>query len=298
MIHTLVIPPLNAADDTLWYSSTYVDTHGRQVERQRGRGFRLVGTLGAAPRGLPLLGSIVRNMASFAVGTKDTCNTALAEHGGRILALMEQSPPSELAVYRDGSVQTIKAKTHLNGAIPKSDPLTGGSLSAHGRTCPITGERIHVSYGSTNKPFARVDVFSPQDWTLQHSIPMYDLDTPVMIHDCAITRNYVLVLDFPLTVRPSRMLRDRFPVEYEPENGARIGLVPRDGVRATQWFSCRPGVILHTVNAFERDDGKVVFQALRSEPSGDGSYISEYTTAFLYEWTLDPATNALNPKAT
>ena len=36
---------------------------------------------------------------------------------------------------------------------------------------------------------------------MKESISINDMDVPVMIHDCAITKNYVLVLDFPLTIR-------------------------------------------------------------------------------------------------
>jgi carotenoid cleavage dioxygenase-like enzyme len=126
----------------------------------------------------------------------------------------------------------------LNSATPCSDPITGGSFSAHGRTCTETGDRIHVSYAYLVPPFARVDIFSPEakssaestGWNLKQSIPVnLPTGTPVMLHDCAITSNYALVVIFPLTIRPRKILLDRFPVEYEPANGARIGLVPRRG---------------------------------------------------------------------
>jgi carotenoid cleavage dioxygenase len=146
-----------------------------------------------------------------------------------------------------------------------------------------------VSYGSSAQPFARLDIFE-KGWRLKKSVDVSDLSCPVMIHDCAITTNYALVLDFPLTVRPLRMLKNQFPVEYDPDNGARIGLVARrDNVNSSgiRWFSCKPGVILHTVNAYETDDQMLVLHALRSEPKTNGSYITSYTTSFLYEWVLD-----------
>ena len=283
LLHCVTFPP--NPDAPLTYSSAYIETVGRKLEEKKGAKF--AGSLGAAPYGLPLLGSVVQNLMNFQIGTKDTCNTALAESGGRLLSLMEQAPPSEIEILKDGRIRTIASKTNLDEAIPASDPVTGGAFSAHGRTCPKTGERIHVSYGSSSKPYARVDIFD-QGWKLNRTIPINDLPTPVMIHDCAITENYVLVLDFPLTVRPLRMLQNKFPVEYEPENGARIGLVPRnkDLQQEVKWFDCKPGVILHAANAYESDDGKIVFHALRSEPTGE-SYITSYTRSFLYEWIMD-----------
>ena len=130
-----------------------------------------------------------------------------------------------------------------------------------------------------------------------------------MIHDCAITQarngpanagapgggGYVVVLDFALTIRPVRMLRNDFPVEYEPSAGARIGLVPRQGSGAEAaamgepiWAEVDPCVVLHTMNAYERADGTVAITALRSEPRTPQSFIESYTTALLHEWVIDP----------
>ncbi|GKY90763.1 hypothetical protein MPSEU_000049200 [Mayamaea pseudoterrestris] len=304
MIHSISFPPASSGLQPQ-YSCAYVNTAGRQMEAVS-NGKRFIGTLGAAPQGWPLLGALVRNMINFRTiqGLEDSCNTAVAQHGSTVLALMEQGLPSEIRIKQDSSMETVQAKTTLNGAIPNNDILSGGQLSAHGRTCPITGERIHVSYCSATKPYARVDIFgverdldsgNVQGWKLKRSIPVNDIDVPVMIHDSAITENYVIILDFPLTIRPERMIRNMFPVEYEPAHGARIGLVHRhDESRQTQWYDVEAGVVLHTMNAYEDANGRVVLQALRSEPRCDESYLSQYASAFLYEWVLDPTTNKLS----
>jgi carotenoid cleavage dioxygenase len=205
---------------------------------------------------------------------------------------MEQSPPCEISVAKDGRVDTVEAMARLGGAVVFSDPLTGGSFSAHGRTDPETGERIHVSYNSILPPYCRVDVFE-EGWKLKRTIPV-DISTCVMIHDCAITKHNVVIFDFPLTLRPTRMLmEDIFPVQYEPDHGARIGLVPREGGE-TRWFEVKPGVVLHAVNAFETEEGEVVVQALRSDPKTSSSYISVYSTSFLYEWRINLKTDTVS----
>ena len=86
-----------------------------------------------------------------------------------------------------------------------------------------------------------------------------------------------------MTVRPARMLKDKFPVEYEPEAGGRIGLCARGASEAT-WFEVEPCVVLHTMNARESEDGsRVTLTALRSQPSGDASFIEAYASAYLHE---------------
>jgi carotenoid cleavage dioxygenase-like enzyme len=307
LIQCVVIPPNHDDDDdddeissSPVFSSTYVDTRGRSLERNSkedtntdSEGKRFRGTLGAAPNGLPMLKGLVQNGIDFNTLTvqKDTCNTAMARSGDRVMALMEQSPPSEIQVSKEGRVKTIGSMCRLDGAV-KEAPITGGSCGAHGRTDPHTKERIHVSYSSSKRPFVRVDTFA-DNWKLLSSVGV-DVPVPVMIHDLAITEQYVVLMDFPLTVRPRRFLADLFPVEYEPSNGARIGLSTRaeqdDEPQTTQWFDVEEGVVLHLANAFERPDGKVVVHGFKSLPKGESSYILDYTTAFLHEWILDPMT--------
>eukprot|EP00578_Thalassiosira_sp_NH16_P026580 CAMPEP_0181087486 /NCGR_PEP_ID=MMETSP1071-20121207/6296_1 /TAXON_ID=35127 /ORGANISM="Thalassiosira sp., Strain NH16" /LENGTH=590 /DNA_ID=CAMNT_0023169373 /DNA_START=2850 /DNA_END=4622 /DNA_ORIENTATION=+ len=293
MVHCVIIPE-DREKDHVTYSSTYLETKGRSLERRRGDGSRFGGTLGAAPRGVPMLGNLVRNGLTFGTADmqKDTCNTAMAISGDRLLALMEQSPPTEFRVSRAGRVETVESFARLDGAVPPA-PINGGSMGAHGRTDPSTGERVHVSYNSVDRPYVRVDTFD-EGWRLKGSVGV-DVPAPVMVHDSALTGSYVVILDFPLTIRPRRFLVDSFPVEYEPRHGARIGLVPRDGgggsgCDGTMWFDVESGVVLHAANAHEDEGGKVVVHGFKSVPRDDASYILEYTPAFLYEWVLDPAT--------
>ncbi|KAJ1620137.1 carotenoid oxygenase [Pavlovales sp. CCMP2436] len=304
------------------YARRWVDTAGRRAERQVVDARRRVnaegsselrffdGTLCYAPRGWGLLASMARNMLAFGRATKDTANTALALHGGKLLALMEQlrrkvalvrridyrpallqGLPSELALTRSGDLRTVGAATSLDGAIP-DEAMIGGALAAHGRTCVRTGERVSVSYGSSGKPFGRLDIFKAGSWKLRESRPLGALDAPVMIHDSEITQKYVLVLDFPLTVRPIRLLADNFPVQFESSTRARIGVLPRGkGAEGDSgaWVEVEACVVLHSVSATELDDGTIRLIALRAVPADGGSFISNYCPSFLHEWTLELA---------
>lgn len=291
LIHCVTLPP-NGKD--IMYSATYVQTKGRKVERAKRikskENITFKGTLGAAPFGLPMLGSLFQNGINFATldVQKDTCNTALAVSGDRVLALMEQSPPSEVEFSKEGRMRTVESCTRLDGAIPWA-PINAGSFGAHGRTDPDTKERVHVSYNSNEPPFVRVDTFA-EGWKLTSSKGV-DVPAPIMIHDVILTKKFVVLMDFPLTIRPRRFLQNMFPVEYEPKHGARIGLTRR-GTNADDavWFEVDSGVVLHAANAYEREDGKVVVHGFKSVPRGSSSYILDYTPAFLYEWILDPLT--------
>ena len=58
----------------------------------------------------------------------------MAECGGKVLSLMEQAPPFEIKIGRDGSIRTALIKVSLNDQLPKNKPLSGGTFSAHGKT--------------------------------------------------------------------------------------------------------------------------------------------------------------------
>jgi len=292
MIQCVVIPDDKATLPV--FSSTYVDTRGRSLERQAGGSInkRYRGTL--ASKGLSLLTNVVQNGLDFKthILQKDTCNTAMARSGSRIMALMEQSPPSEIEITRDGRVRTVGNMCRLDGAV-KDAVMTGGTLGSHGRTDPESGERIHLSYDAVSKPYVRADVFDA-DWKLKSSVGI-DVPAPIMLHDCDITKNYIIVMDFPLTCRPQRLAMDKFPVAYEPEHGARIGLVRRNGGQTgeVQWFDVSIGVVLHAANAFEREDGSVVLHGFKSLPRSENSFIMDYTASFLHQWVLDPKTGTV-----
>merc|ERR1719203_2447295 len=89
MVHAITLPPSGNDDGSnIMYSATYVDTKGRKLERLAANGKTFAGTLGAAPQGLPMLSNLFRNGLTFKTFDlqKDTCNTALAISGSRVLA--------------------------------------------------------------------------------------------------------------------------------------------------------------------------------------------------------------------
>jgi len=264
---------------------------GYQKEEAAGKDL-FQGTIGLAPRGWPVLAAVVNNFVRGGQAVKDSCNTAVTYHAGKILALMEQCRPSELSVSRTGDIRTLKSLSDLDGAIP-FDPLTGGALSAHSRIDATTGEKIAISYAvgglGQGPPTARHDVWSATG-KLTHSATVA-LPAPIMIHDLAITKSRSILFDFPLTVRIEKAFLDRFLVEYEKDTPARLGLLPRYGSPdQVQWFDVEAGVVLHTINAYDREDGCVVVQAMRAVPDSPGAYIITFTPSFPYEWILDPRT--------
>ena len=80
------------------------------------------------------------------------------------------------------------------------------------------------------------------------------------IHDCMITKNYVIILDLPVTFSMKTLLAGHpFPYAWNPAHKARIGLLPKEGGNdEVIWCDVEPCYVFHPCNAYETEDGKVI----------------------------------------
>ena len=51
-----------------------------------------------------------------------------------------------------------------------------------------------------------------------------------MVHDFIVTENYLLFPILPITGGMERAMRGRSPYAWEPEKGAHIGVIKRNGI--------------------------------------------------------------------
>ncbi|MBA3982508.1 MAG: carotenoid oxygenase family protein [Acidimicrobiia bacterium] len=207
-----------------------------------------------------------------------SANTNVIGHAGRTLALVEAgSPPIEMSY----ELETARI-SDLDGTLPKA-------FSAHPKRNPLTGE-LHVAtywWGWGNQ--------------LQYLIVGTDgavrtaVDVPLpgapMVHDIAITEHWAILFDLPCTFDLDVAATGSFPYRWNPEYGARIGLLPIDGSGEARWFEIEPCYVYHPLNAYEQADGKVVLDAVR-HPSTMATDVNGPNEGppTLDRWTLDPTT--------
>ncbi len=185
---------------------------------------------------------------------KNTANTALAWHAGRLLALWEQGEPWQLSP-RD--LSTI-GPCDFGGAL--DFPFT-----AHPKLHPESGELHFFGYSPIARPFLHYGVIDASG-RLAHRSEI-ELPIGVMMHDFAITRRHAIFLDCPYTFDLARVARGEPVAAFEPDRGARLGVLPLgaegDGVR---WFDIEPCFVFHVVNAWEEeDDDSIVLIACRRD---------------------------------
>lgn len=206
-------------------------------------------------------------------------NTNVIGHAGTTLALVEAgAPPIELS-YELGTLRV----TDLAGTLEHP-------FSAHPKRDPVTGELHLVAYywGWGNQ--VRYIVVGT-DGRVRHQV---DVPTPggPMVHDCAITETRVVLLDLPATFDlDTAMAGSLLPYRWNPDYGARIGLLPRDGqADDVTWFEIEPCYVFHPLNAYDRPDGSVVLDAVRHPKvfATDLLGPNEGPTT-LVRWSLDPS---------
>ncbi len=256
------------------YRNRYVRTPGWREENKAGK------ALWSGLSEPPDLAKIARGLPPF----KNTANTALVWHDGRLLALWEGGEPYEVTVPDLGTVGPCT----FGGAL--KHPFT-----AHPKVDPTTGEMLFFGYQVLG-PALQYSVASREGKIL--STTPIELARPVMMHDFAITERYTVFLDLPATFDLSRAVRGEPILKFEPDRGARIGVLPRHGTGAdVKWFETPACYVFHTLNAYEDEDA-IVLTACRMNTFPDALSMASPNAgqgkggddvARLYRWRLDLA---------
>ncbi|KAM0280573.1 hypothetical protein ACHAQH_004018 [Verticillium albo-atrum] len=196
-------------------------------------------------------------------------NTSVLYHDGRALATCESGPPLRFTLP---SLETVG---WYNGNKAENEPLTttsgdtlggDGPLSwmrewttAHPRVDPVTNELI--SYHSTFvAPFVRYSVIQPRNikspkaeipTTLSlFNKPIPGISSPKMMHDFGVSATHTVILDLPLSLDPSNLLRGIPSLTYDSTCRSRFGVFPRHNPERIRWFETNPCIIFHTANCW------------------------------------------------
>lgn len=230
------------ADGKASYRNRWIRTVGFEAERAAGRA--LWGGLADPPD--------IKKLASGQPLFKNAANTALVWHDGRLLALWEGGEPYAVRVP---DLDTIGSYNY------------GGKLkhpfTAHPKVDPATGEMMFFGY-SALAPLLQYNVVSAAG-EISNTVGVR-LPKPVMMHDFAVTENYSIFMDLPVTFDLRRQMRGESLLAYEPERGSHFGVMPRHGrAKEIRWFDSPGCFVFHTLNAYEEGDDVVLMGCRMSE---------------------------------
>ena len=267
MVHAFRI-----ADGRVAYRNRWVRTPKFQLERTAGRS--LFGSWGNPLTSDP------------AVVGKDggVANTAMLCHGDRLFALEEAHLPVEL----DPATLDTQGYCDFDGRLKPR-------MTAHPKIDPATGELVFFAY-SVAGPFSRGMLYGTVD---RHGavtrLDRFEAPFASMVHDFMVTERHVLFPILPLTGSLERAMRGKPAYAWEPEKGAHIGVIRRDGaVAEMRWFETGSCYLFHPLNAWEEGTrlcaDVMQYEAAPGFPLADGTPGSR-AEARLCRWTLDLAGN-------
>jgi 8'-apo-carotenoid 13,14-cleaving dioxygenase len=220
-------------------------------------------------------------------GFSDTVNTNVLGHAGKTWALVEAGGfPVEL----NADLDTV-AHNPFEGSLK-------GSFTAHPHLDPETGEMHAICYYGPDMTTIR-HVVVGADGKVRREEPIAVKHGP-SIHDCMITKRYVLVFDLPVTFSMKTMLAGHaFPYAWNPGHQARVGLLPREGKGSDIiWCEVDPCYVFHPCNAFETDDGQVIVDVAAHENMFAESTQGPDSKRIAFErWTINPTTKRVARKA-
>lgn len=212
-------------------------------------------------------------------GTATTVNTNIVGHAGATYALVEATA---YPVRIDGQLNSIA-----------HDPFGGtlkGSFTAHPHLDPESGELHAICYEGTDPENIRHIIVDAQG-KVRKEEAIQVKDGP-SIHDCMITKNYVIIMDLPVTFSMKTLLAGHdFPYAWNPDHRPRVGLLPKEGGNDDViWCDVGPCYIFHPCNAFENDDGNIIFDACVHDSMFAHSTQGPDSDRSPFErWTINPA---------
>ncbi|MBD1834791.1 carotenoid oxygenase family protein [Cyanobacteria bacterium FACHB-472] len=256
------------------YRNRYIRTRGFNIEREAGKAIwtgMMEPSRGNNPYNFP----------------KNTANTALVWHDGRLLALWEGGEPHAIKVP---SLETSGAYTY--------DGKLASGFTAHPKVDAETGEMMFFGY-SFAPPYLKYSVVSAGGELLR-TVPI-DLPMGVMMHDFAITEHYTIFMDLPLTFSMVRMQQGKPGLMFERDRPSRFGIVPRHGDNSNiRWFESSPCYVFHTLNAYEEGDEVVLVACRMSSTSVLTTDMTpgenEGDAGRLYQWQFNLKTGTVKEK--
>jgi carotenoid cleavage dioxygenase-like enzyme len=213
--------------------------------------------------------------------TDGVANTNIIWHANRLLALEEGHGPIEL---NPASLETI-GRWSFNNKLPRN-------MTAHPKIDPHSREMIFFANFPTGRITGDIEFYAANASGEIVRSQMIHGPFPALIHDFAVTANFVIVAMCPVTVSIKRAMAGGPLIAWEPERGTHVGIIPRNGsVEEIRWYEGDACMVWHLMNAFSEGD-RIVADVCQQEvplfPLADGTPTDHrLATQYLTRWEFD-----------
>ncbi|NHX37342.1 MULTISPECIES: carotenoid oxygenase family protein [Halolamina] len=190
-------------------------------------------------------GYLARVKSMLAGESTDNANVHVARLGGDLVALTET--PNWLRIDPES--------LENRGTITYGDDLTAHHVTAHLRRDPETGD--HWGYFTRFGRTTEYVLFRiPEGTTRREQVASVAVDRPAYMHSFALTAEYAVLVEPPLTTHPARFLLpgsggfiDNY--DWHPDRGTRFLVFRRDSGELVREATVPAFFTFHTANAFE-----------------------------------------------